>query len=258
MLVFALFCGSAALRDQVFCIISSIDKSLFPMQKITVIIPMWNEEDNITEITDQLYKLDSGLSIIVADAGSSDRTVELAQKKAVVIQAPRGRGAQMNAAAAMTSGDILWRLHADTRPHRDSIAAMQQALQDQRGGGGAFEYGLDSPGIYRRVTEFTSNRKNHILKLFYGDMGIFVRRTVFEQLGGYQDIPIMEDMDLCKRMKKVGGIVILPPCILTSTRRWLDEGILHNVARNWLLQTARTLSVSPEMLSRWYTFGNKK
>ncbi len=228
------------------------------MQKISVIIPTWNEEENIAEIIEHLRKLDGKLHIIVADADSSDGTVALAQTRAVVIRAPRGRAAQMNAAAAMASGDVLWFLHADTRPHPDSLSAMQEALQDERVVGGAFEYGLDSPGLYWRLTEFTSNWKNRILKLFYGDMGIFVRTSVFEKLGGYKETPLMEDMDLCKRMKKLGDIVILPQRIRTSTRRWRDEGIVYNVVRNWLLQTAWTLGASPETLTRWYTFGNKK
>jgi len=228
------------------------------MQKISIIIPTLNEAENIQHILKHVSTLDSNLEFIVADGNSSDDTVEKAAPYARVSQSTRGRAAQMNAGAKVADGDILWFLHADCLPHKDSAKAMREALKDPEIVGGAFEYAFDHPSLYFRLVEFTSNWKNHFLNTFYGDMGIFVRKSVFEEMGGYAEIPLMEDMEFCKQLKKHGKIIILRPRILTSARRWRDEGIAKNVFRNWALQIAYSLGASPQILARWYTFGNKK
>jgi len=221
---------------------------------ITVVIPTLNEKENIAALLRHLAGLDEQMDIIVADGDSTDGTGETAASLAAVVQAPRGRGAQMNAGAREARGDVLWFLHADCRPHPDSVKAMRQSLVDGRIVGGAFEYNLDDPTWIFRITEVTSNAKNHLLNLIYGDMGIFVRREVFEKMGGYREIPLMEDMDFCKRLKKQGKIIILPQQIDTSARRWRREGIMKNLIRNTLLQIAWAMGVSPETLARWYAF----
>ncbi|NIA31802.1 MAG: glycosyltransferase [Actinobacteria bacterium] len=228
------------------------------MQDISIIIPTLNEAENIQHILKHVSTLDSNLELIVVDGNSSDDTVEKAAPYARVIQSAKGRAVQMNAGAKVAGGDIFWFLHADCLPHQDSIKAMREALKDPEIVGGAFEYSFDHPSLYFRITEFTSNLKNHFLHTFYGDMGIFVHKSVFEEMGGYAEIPLMEDMEFCKQLKKRGKIIILRPRILTSARRWLDEGIARNVFRNWALQIAYSLGASPQTLTRWYTFGNKK
>ena len=181
------------------------------MQKTSIIIPTLNEAENIQQILKHVSTLDSNLELIVADGHSSDDTVEKAAPYARVIQSARGRAAQMNAGAKVADGDILWFLHADCLPHKDSAKAMREALKDPEIAGGAFEYSFDHPSLYFRVVEFTSNLKNHLLNNFYGDMGIFVRKSIFEEMGGYAEIPLMEDMEFCKQLKKHGKIVILTP-----------------------------------------------
>jgi len=222
---------------------------------ISVIVPTLNEEKEIASFLAHVCSLEPGLDVTVADGGSSDGTVEAARALAKVIDAPLGRGAQMNAGAAVASGDVLWFLHADTRPHPGSLQAMRGVLENPEVVGGAFEYNLDHPGRFFRITESVSNRKNRVFRLFFGDMGIFVRRSVFERMGGFRELPLMEDMDLCKRLKEQGCIEIVPLRISTSVRRWLDEGILKNLIRNWILQLLWTLGVSPHTLARWYHFG---
>jgi rSAM/selenodomain-associated transferase 2 len=213
-----------------------------------------NEGKNIRPLLVYLKELDDTVELIVSDGGSVDNTVEQAKSYAKLIQAPRGRGAQMNAGAKAASGDILWFLHADCSPHPKSIGAMKKALINPQIVGGAFEYNLNDPSLYFRIVEFLSNQKNHLLKLFYGDMGIFVRREIFFGMNGYAEIPFMEDMDFCKRLKKQGKTVILPYRINTSARRWHDEGLCMNAVRNWLLQIAWALGTSPKTLSRFYKF----
>lgn len=224
------------------------------MFKISVVIPTLNEGSNIEELIHLLNQLDEELEIIVSDGNSSDDTISRAEPFAKIVQGPRGRGVQMNAGARIGSGDILWFLHADCRPHPDSVIIMRRALTDSRVVGGAFEYNLNYPGLFFRLTEITSNGKNRILNLIYGDMGIFVRRTVFEKMGGYSEIPLMEDMDLCRRLKQYGEIVILPYRTDTSARRWIEEGILKNLLRNYALQLAWAIGVSPDTLAKRYPF----
>ena len=224
---------------------------------ISIIIPTLNEEEHIEALLKFLNQLDPSLEIIVVDGGSSDQTVSLAKPYAKVVFSESGRGRQMNVGTGKSNGEILWFLHADCLPHRQSILAIKNALNHSEIVGGGFEYNLNAPGWMLRFSEFMSNRKNRLLKLLYGDMGIFVRRETFEQIGGYQEIPLMEDMQFCKDLKKEGKIVILPQRINTSARRWLEEGIYVNMVRNWLLQIAWKWGASPEFLSKFYRFGNK-
>lgn len=224
------------------------------MLTCSVIIPTLNEANNIECLLSYLKQLEDDIEIIVSDADSSDKTIEKARHLATVVLSTRGRGIQMNAGARASSGDILWFVHADCRPHKESIIEIRKVLEDPKIVGGGFEYKLDHSGLFFRLTEFFSNGKNRILKLLYGDMGIFVRREIFEKMDGYKDIPLMEDMDFCKRLKRFGRIVIINKPIDTSSRRWQEEGVLKNLFRNYLLQIGWAIGVSPHILARWYKF----
>jgi rSAM/selenodomain-associated transferase 2 len=221
---------------------------------ITVIIPTFNESSHVKALLVYLRRLNRKMELMVSDGGSTDGTSDIAKPLAGVLRSRKGRGAQMNAGAAIADGEILWFLHADCHPHPDSIEEMLRALGNPAVAGGGFEYDLDHPGLIFRLTEFFSNRKNRLLKLLYGDMGIFVRKEVFEKMGGFKEIPLMEDMDFCKRLKKHGKIIIIPKRISTSAKRWIEEGAVKNLVRNWLLQIAWSLGASPDALSKHYKF----
>ena len=133
---------------------------------ISVIIPTLNEQENIETLISYLHRLDSALELIIADAGSVDRTVEKARNLSKVIHSARGRGVQMNEGAKAATGDILWFIHADCRPHPASIDAMAQALANENIIGGAFEYRLNQPGFKFRLAENLSNYKNRLLVFF--------------------------------------------------------------------------------------------
>lgn len=225
---------------------------------ISIIIPTQNEEAHIKTLLNSLNNLGAFFEIIVVDGHSTDQTAALAGKFAKVIFSDLGRGRQMNVGAKEASGEVLWFIHADCLPHQQSVPAIKNILSDPEVVGGGFEYNLTAPGWMLRLSEFLSNRKNHLLQLIYGDMGIFVRREIFEKIGGYKEIPLMEDMEFCKDLKKEGKIVILPQRIDTSARRWLEEGIYKNMVRNWLLQIVWKLGAKPEFLAKFYPFGNKK
>lgn len=225
------------------------------MLSVSVIIPTLNEAARIGDQVRGLTALDPDLEIIVVDGGSTDGTVDCVPASARVLSGPRGRGAQMNAGAAVAAGEVLWFVHADCRPHVDSLSALRSALADPAVAGGGFEWELDAQGPQYRFGEFTSNLKNRLLKSVFGDMGIFVRRDVFQRMNGYLEIPLMEDMDFGRRLRKEGRIAILPQRITTSARRWREEGVAWNMVRNWALQAAWLMGVDPARLARWYSFG---
>lgn len=224
------------------------------MVSVSIIIPTLNEAENIGPLLRYLTQLEPEAEFIVSDANSTDGTADRGRQMARIVPAPQGRGAQMNVGAKVATGDILWFIHADCRPHPDSFRALRSALEDASVVGGGFIYGLDHEGLRYRLTETLSNWKNRLLKLLYGDMGIFVRRTVFETMGGFKEIPLMEDMEFSRHLKQHGKIVILPLCMNTSARRWIEEGWLRNSVRSWLLQSAWVLGVSPHTLAKWYRF----
>jgi rSAM/selenodomain-associated transferase 2 len=224
------------------------------MLSISIIIPTLNEENSIQQLLNYLIKLDTEVQIIVSDGGSRDRTVQKAEGLVTVTQSSKGRGIQMNTGAQLARGEVLWFIHADCVPHPKSVHAIQKSLKDQDVVGGGFEYMLDHPARRFRVAEYFSNLKNRRMGLLFGDMGIFVRRKIFESMGGYNEIPLMEDMDLSRRLKKMGTIVVLPHKMKTSARRWIEEGYLQSSARSWILQTGWSLGVSPDHLAKWYRF----
>lgn len=229
---------------------------MLPDSSISIIIPALNEADTIGKLLSHLKRNHSKCEIIVADGGSRDGTVQRVRNGAKLIECPSGRAVQMNRGAEAASGEIFWFLHADSFPHPHSVRAIRESLKNPETVGGAFEYNLDQEGFIYRLSEILSNRKNHILKLFFGDMGIFVRRETFEKINGFAEIPLMEDLDFCVRLKKQGKIKIIPLRITTSARRWEAEGPWKNIFRNWFLQIAWALGTSPEKLKNWYQFGN--
>jgi rSAM/selenodomain-associated transferase 2 len=231
-----------------------IRESIVSALSLSIIIPTLNEATLVAPLLRYLCDIAPKAELIVSDGDSTDETVESAKSLARCIIAPRGRAAQMNAGARVASGDVLWFVHADCRPHRRSVSALQAAMADASIVGGGFQYSLDCPGYRFRLAERLSNRKNRLLKLLYGDMGMFVRKDTFERLGGFKDIPLMEDMEFSRRLKKAGRIAILPLTMKTSARRWIEEGWTKNSVRSWLLQGAWAMGVSPHSLARWYRF----
>ncbi len=218
---------------------------------ISIIIPTFNEATTIRELAASLAGLRDAAEIIVADGGSQDDTVGLARKCGLrVIEAPRGRGQQMNAAAKLATGDVLLFLHADTRLPDGALARIESALGDANVCGGNFS--LVFEGNTREARLLT--KLYPLLRLggmCYGDSAIFVRRDVFERLGGYRDYPIFEDCDLYRRVKRVGRFVRLKACATTSSRRF--EGRFIRTFALWsLMQTGYWLGANPNWLNRMY------
>ncbi len=219
--------------------------------KVSIIIPTLNEAARINSLAASLQKLTGEFEVIVADGGSADDTVHLVGACGwQVVTALRGRGRQMNAGAQAAQGDVLLFLHADTELPENALAMIETLLQDQRVCGGNFSLMFD--GETREARLLT--KLYPLLRLggmCYGDSAIFIRRNVFEQLGGYRDYPIFEDCDFYRRMKRAGAFVRLPAVAVTSSRRF--EGRFVRTFALWAtMQVLYWLGVDPNRLARWY------
>jgi rSAM/selenodomain-associated transferase 2 len=220
--------------------------------RISVIIPAWNESLNIGPAVERAAAL-RPYEILVADGGSTDGTADLAKAAgAEVVSAPRGRAVQQNAAARRATGDVLLFLHADSWLAPEGSGQIAAALEDPRTLGGAFRHRIEAPGLVYRLIERGDSLRVRLLRLPYGDQGIFLRRETFFRLGGFPETRLMEDVLLMRRLRKVSRIPLLPGPLYTSARRWEKHGPVRQTLRNWSILTAEKLGVSPDRLADFY------
>ncbi|MEH2377189.1 TIGR04283 family arsenosugar biosynthesis glycosyltransferase [Nostoc sp.] len=220
--------------------------------RISIIIPTLNEAGNIKEAI-ATTQPSTNIEIIVVDAGSKDGTVEMAQLLGIkVISSSSGRAVQMNAGALAASGDILLFLHADTRLPAGFDEMIRTALQQPGTVAGAFNLRIDALLLSLRWVEWGVKMRSHFYQMPYGDQAIFLTKAMFQQMGGFPELPIMEDFELMRRLKRTGCIVIIPTPVVTSARRWLQKGVFKTTLLNQLVIIAYLLGVSPERICRWY------
>ncbi len=225
------------------------------IQKISIVIPVLNEANAIGDVLAQVGKA-CAVEVIVVDGGSHDETVTLAQSMGVkVISATAGRANQMNAGAAVATGEILLFLHADTRLPNEFATLVRQALQDPKTVAGAFELQIDAQMRGLRAIEAMVNLRSRLLSLPYGDQGIFLKSSIFRKLGGFPNLPIMEDFEFMRRLRTLGKVTIVPASVLTSGRRWQKLGVVKTTALNQMAIVAYLLGVSPHRILRWYRRG---
>jgi hypothetical protein len=224
----------------------------FAGQKISIIIPALNEAATIARTISHLAGSDHP-EVIVVDGGSADETAELAGSRgAKVIYSKPGKAVQMNAGAAAAAGDILVFLHADTLMPGGFRNQIVAALNQKGVAAGAFQLSIDSNAAGVRIIEHAANWRSRLLRLPYGDQALFIKKSLFEEVGGFPDLPIMEDYSLVRRLKRKGKIVIVPAAVVTSPRRWLHLGILKTWLINQLIVIAYYLGASPQQLARFY------
>lgn len=226
---------------------------------VSVVIPTLNEAGTLPATL--AHTLTLGFEeVVVVDGGSSDGTGDLVRGwspctsagNLVSLTCPPGRARQMNAGAAASRGEILLFLHADTRLPDEARAAILRALMAPDCVGGRFDLRFDRNRAVSRLVSRLMNLRSRLSGIATGDQAIFVRRAVFERMGGFSDIPLMEDVDLTRRLKQVGRTACLPEQVVTSFRRWEAQGPWRTILLMWLLRFLYWSGVSPVVLAKWY------
>ena len=220
------------------------------MTKISIIIPAWREGEKLLELTSAFAALD-GVEVIVALAGEDDTTEEPGEG-VLVVKSDKGRANQMNAGAKIATGENLLFLHADTKIDPATLEEVRKTLSNKSVAGGAYRLRIGGGGMLLKLVSTMANLRSQLFKLPYGDQAIFMRREVFERLGGYPDVLLLEDVMLVDKIKRAGRVVIIPCYAETSPRRWEKEGVFTVTAKNLAIIIAYRLGVSPGRLAGWY------
>ncbi|MFZ0680684.1 TIGR04283 family arsenosugar biosynthesis glycosyltransferase [Candidatus Binatus sp.] len=224
------------------------------MKKLSVIVPMLNESPVIAGTLDALRRRAPNAEIIVVDGGSSDASVAIVQTlRVALISAPRGRARQMNAGARASHGDVLVFVHADTIVPRTFAADIASALSDPAVVGGRFDVKLDDRALPYRIIGAMISIRSRISHTGTGDQAIFVRRDVFDRLGGFPELELCEDLEFSRRLKRAGRIACLRTRVTTSARRWDRDGLVRTVVRMWMIRAMYLMGVPPARLKRMYS-----
>lgn len=219
---------------------------------ISIIIPVLNEAAIIQSTLLELQK-NQGIEIIVVDGGSQDNTTNIVQQTGVkLISVVGGKAAQMNKGAYIAQSELLLFLHGDTHLPQNFIHLVNETLEQPKVVAGAFELAISGTEKSLRWVELMVKIRSHLFRLPYGDQGIFIRKKLFEQIGGYRDLPIMEDFDLIQRLKREGTIAISSSRVVTSGRRWQKLGVWQTTAINQLVIVGYYLGISPKKLRNLY------
>jgi rSAM/selenodomain-associated transferase 2 len=220
---------------------------------ISVIIPALNEQPGVGRAIRSAWHTGAG-EVLVVDGGSCDETPRIAEQLgASVFRSAPGRARQQNVGAARAKGAILLFQHADCWLGSNCLHQVARVLNDTSDTvAGAFRQRIDGSGFLYRALEHGNAARAGRFGIAYGDQGIFVRRAIFEQLGGFAQVPLMEDVMLMRRLRGCGRIVLLPGPLHVSSRRWQRQGVIRQTARNWCLLAAYFCGVPPASLARHY------
>lgn len=219
--------------------------------RLTVVVPTWLEASRIGGLVTSVRPWAE--EVVVADGGSPDGTAEIAAAHgAHVLITPRGRGPQLRAGAAAATGDVLLFLHADVEPRGDPRSSIERALADPDVVGGNFLLRFSPDDGYARLFTWCNDARRRLFRIYYGDSGIFVRRSVYEALGGFPDLPVFEDYELARRMERVGRTAYLRDVELHASARRFAHAPLRTLGIWILMQTLYSGGVPAERLARLY------
>jgi rSAM/selenodomain-associated transferase 2 len=219
---------------------------------VSVIVPVLDDRELARQLIARI-PIDRRVEIVVAEAGREPGLELLTQDRpdVKVTHAERGRGRQMNAGAGLSRGEWLLFLHADTQLPTDWLDSFEKAIRPDADGGW-FRFALDDPAWQARMIEQGVALRVRLFRLPYGDQGLFVRRQTFVGMGGFRDMPLMEDVDFVRQLTRSGRVVEIPQAITTSARRWRRDGWFRRSARNLGLLGLYFCGVSPARLAKWY------
>ncbi|MBM95141.1 MAG: glycosyl transferase [Oceanospirillaceae bacterium] len=245
---------------------STEDKSL----TVSIVVPVLNEIEALPELLRHLSRLDQSNvvnhDIVLVDGGSNDGTVQAATQAGFrVIESPRGRARQMNAGANATRGDILLFLHADTRLPANALEQVQYALEQahdafgqeiekphHQPSWGRFDVRITGDVFTLKIVARMTNLRSRITGIATGDQAIFIHRSLFDQVGGFPDQPLMEDVELSQRLCRIKRPVCLRSRVVTSGRRWIDNGVWKTIVLMWQLRWAYWRGIPAEQLAERY------
>jgi rSAM/selenodomain-associated transferase 2 len=218
---------------------------------VSIIIPTLNEEGSLATTLRELRR-QRPQEIVVADGGSTDRTCDAAKGADRFLIAPRGRASQMNAGAAHATGDILLFLHADCNLEDGALAAVERCLRRRDIAAGCFTMNVSAPGRLYRLIDDCATARVRLTGIAYGDQGLYLRRELFERLGGFPPLRLMEDVFFSRRLRRHGRIIVAGPRIFVSPRRWQRLGVVRQTLRNWALTALAAAGVHPDRLAAFY------
>ncbi len=222
-------------------------------------MPVFHERERIHDLIDHLHRVNSEENfelIIVDGAEEKDTLRDIHHSHVIKISSEKGRARQMNAGASVAKGDILIFLHADTELPIHALKKIQSLTEQREYVGGAFDLGIKSDKFVFKVIGVLSSLRSRLNRIPFGDQAIFIRREYFKRIGGYKELPLMEDVELMRRIRKSGDkIRIFYDRVMTSPRRWEKEGVIYCTLRNWTLQTLYSLGISPHKLANFYKSG---
>ena len=228
----------------------SFTAGMLAPERISVIVPIRDEPPE-TASAFARFASTPGSELLVADGGGDERTSEAFRLAgARVLSSPGSRGARLAEAAATAGGDALFFVHADSRPPEDALALIRESLACGAEAG-AFSLAYEGADVPMRWIAWWANRRSR-LGMPFGDQGIFCRRTAYERAGGFRDLPICDDVDLVRRLRRAGAFVVRPEKTVTSPRRYREAGALRQVLRTWRVLAGYYAGVAPETLTRWY------
>ena len=222
-------------------------------ERLSIIVPALNEAGGIAHALGRLQPWRPHVEVIVVDGGSGDATAAIAKPLAdQVLVSERGRARQMNAGAAKARGDVLVFLHADTALPEDAVTLIRLGLGATGRAWGRFDVSIAGTSAVLAAVSTLMNARSRMTGIATGDQAIFVRRAAFEAVGGFPDIPLMEDVEISQRLKAISPPLCVRSRAVTSARRWERDGVLRTIVLMWRLRLAHALGVSPARLARRY------
>ncbi len=228
------------------------------MPMISIITPVFNEEINIKPFLAHLNSLEGDFELILVDGGSRDRTIIEAQDcindfshKMKILETCRGRAIQMNRGAKVAKGDILLFLHVDCTLEINALELIEKAVYEKNAFGGGFRQAFSSPDLFLKLGSAIGNFRVSLNSIFYGDYGIFMKKDIFWKIGGHDEIPFLEDVELCRKAKRLGRLIQINSRIVTSPRRYLKKGKIRLAAVFMLANLFNMLGWRPGFLWKY-------